>query len=152
MRHDPRISMRPRAGTEEEDRLAQMAFQAFACMPANLPVLKCAQQSILARSCKGCHTDFYHDYGDTGLLATQTGGASIDQAHGLLDELSSRVASLETRLAQASPSAQSSSTKRGFATPPSGPFSSPDTSLLQSNALYTESPASNQGCVVLASE
>ncbi len=76
------------------------------------------------------------------LFAVQTGGESIDQAHGLLDDLSCRVASLETRLAQASPSAQSASMKHGFATP-TGPFPSPDPkNLLKS--LYAESPASNQ--------
>ncbi|KAK9841561.1 hypothetical protein WJX74_007954 [Apatococcus lobatus] len=72
------------------------------------------------------------------------GDEPIEQAHGLLDELSSRVAFLETRLALASPSAQSGSSRPGFAAPAAASFSPDGTTVLQSNALYADSSGSNQ--------
>lgn len=86
----------------------------------------------------------HHTGSDMSDFVFQASEERIDQAHGLLGELSNRVALLETRLALASPSAQSVASKRGFADPAASAFNSEAATILQSNALYADSSGSPQ--------
>ncbi|KAK9851863.1 hypothetical protein WJX84_003980 [Apatococcus fuscideae] len=72
------------------------------------------------------------------------GGETIEQAHGLLEELSNRVASLETRLAQASPTSRSSSSKQGFASTAEPTLGPDGSTILQPNLLFADAPGSTQ--------